>query len=119
MSHRANEAIYRFQIDLEYQTGISERINGEDILTLDPPVAFKGVIQPAGQAAMKLLPEGQRVDLSKILHTHTSLDFSAPGFGEKDTFIEYNNVRFKVFSPALWTEEKFNKYILLMVEKVR
>lgn len=75
-----------------------------------------GVIQPAGDDTIKLLPEGQQSDGAYILHTPSAIHAATNVQGaelERQTFIRHNGNIWKAWNVQNWLpHQKIARYII-------
>ena len=100
---------------IRYEEATSSYDLGKQTRTADPEKVLFGVIQPASQASVQNIPEGQRADITFTLHTKTELKIAADGAGGGgvDTFIIRGNDRYKAVNIGLWNDAGFYKYGLI------
>ena len=117
MAHLAHYAIDFFKEIVTGFEGDWAYDLGQSTLTADPDFIFEGVVQPATQADLQILPELQRSNEPLTLHTRRQLSI-ADKEGEKQTYIRWKNRIYKVIAFGNWSVRTFYKYGLTRVESI-
>lgn len=93
--------------------------DGRAVPTRGPDYIISGVIQPATPEQLNSLPEGERTDSGKTIHT--KFKFTVNGTGENSqSYIRHNGTIWKVIQSADWGEVVsggFYRYICASVNR--
>jgi len=115
LAHLANLAIDFFDENVTVFDAVYAYDLGIYNMTPDPDYQIRGVIQPATDAVLLSLPEGQRAQVPLTLHSRAKLKISAPGLDSKNSFIRYQGQVYKAISLGNWSTRQIWRYGLEMV----
>lgn len=82
---------------------VGERVAGRWQQTAEPERSISGVIQPADERALSLLPEGDRSSGALLIHTHARLnwyDVEQGTTSNRQTLVRYDGSLWRVVNSA-------------------
>ena len=82
---------------------VGERVAGRWQQTAEPERSISGVIQPADERALSLLPEGDRSSGALLIHTHARLnwyDVEQGATSNRQTLVRYDGSLWRVVNSA-------------------
>lgn len=82
---------------------VGERVAGRWQQTAEPERSISGVIQPADERALSLLPEGDRSGGALLIHTHARLswyDVEQGATSNRQTLVRYDGSLWRVVNSA-------------------
>lgn len=95
-----------------------ERISGRWTPTQEPDRKIKGIIQPADDKTVALLPDGAESDGAQILHTSATVsayDVTNDSEVDRQTYVRHAGEVWKLWKTQNWalhTAGAINRYIL-------
>ena len=99
-------SISLFQISLTVFDVTTTKLNGRAVKTVGDDYTINGVIQPATPDTLDYMPEGEKLDGAKLIHSITKLNIG----NDTQSYIRYGGVIYKVNPLAKWGES-FYRYI--------
>lgn len=102
MAHLAHQAIPFFQRTLSafersWQYAPDEANEGRNVPTDSTDFEVTGILQPATDAILQSLPEGQDLNIDYVLHTNARLKIAAEPMGDNvSTYIRLDGEIYKV-----------------------
>lgn len=95
----------------------SEKVKGRDVTNQDADRKIKGVIQPADNKAIALLPDGAESDGAQVLHTAAAVsayDVTNNGEVKRQTYVRHAGEVWKLWRVQNWAIHtgNINRYIL-------
>ena len=98
-----NPALNLFASRISVYDLVGERVAGRWQQTAEPERSISGVIQPADERALSLLPEGDRSSGALLIHTHARLNWYDVEQGEtsnRQTLVRYDGSLWRVVNSA-------------------
>lgn len=99
-------AINLFASSITVYDLVGERVSGRWQQIAEPDRTISGVIQPADERALSVLPEGDRSDGAVLLHTQARLhwyDVEQGATSHRQTIIRHGGSLWRVVKPQDWT----------------
>lgn len=99
-------AINLFASSITVYDLVGERVAGRWQQTAEPERTISGVIQPADERALSVLPEGDRSDGAVLIHTRARLNWYDVEQGatcNRQTFIRHGGSLWRVVKPQDWS----------------
>lgn len=99
-------AISLFATSITVYDLVGERVAGRWKATAEPDRTISGVIQPADDRTLSVLPEGDRSDGAVLIHTRTQLnwyDVEQGATANRQTIIRYGGSLWRVVKLQDWT----------------
>lgn len=99
-------AISLFATSITVYDLVGERVAGRWKTTAEPDRTISGVIQPADDRTLSVLPEGDRSDGAVLIHTSTQLNWYDVEQGvttNRQTIIRHGDSLWRVVKPQDWT----------------
>lgn len=96
-----------FQTTLTVFDVATTTADGRAVKTLGDDYTIKGVIQPATPETIVYMPEGEKIDGAKLIHSKTKLNVG-------ETYLRYDGLVYKLNPIAKWGESTnggFYRYI--------
>lgn len=98
-----NPALNLFASRVSVYDLVGERVAGRWQQTAEPERSISGVIQPADERALSLLPEGDRSSGALLIHTHARLnwyDVEQGATSNRQTLVRYDGSLWRVVNSA-------------------
>ena len=98
-----NPALNLFASRISVYDLVGERVAGRWQQTAEPERSISGVIQPADERALSLLPEGDRSGGALLIHTHARLswyDVEQGATSNRQTLVRYDDSLWRVVKSA-------------------
>lgn len=110
MSQYAHEAIGIFGRTIAVYDIAETVVNHRAIKTPGADYNIFGVIQPAGERDLQILPEGDRTSGAIVVHTKDDLKIADSG-STAESYVRHRGKVYRVRALAPWDDQEFRRYV--------